>query len=273
MARPFPHPRHGHLSHLKKAGGNMGYDWLRYNPSSPLSTLSPAYIPLIAGSVARIGASTAISPLEMFRTRLQASSSLPPSSSTGAAAAVRRSPFTETLAGIGHMVQKSGYTSLWRGLTLTLWRDVPFSGLYWWGYESVRSQLTAARERHPALTVETTHGTTFNDSFLAGLLSGAAASIITMPFDVGKTRQQVYKRPAPGTEEGVKKGARRLAPEERNMPRFLWHIFKEEGVGGLFTGCAARVLKVAPACAIMISSYEVGKVVFRRRNEQAREAA
>ena len=43
------------------------------------------------------------------------------------------------------------------------------------------------------------------------------------------------------------------------MPRFLYHIFREEGVKGLFRGWAARCLKVAPACAIMISSYEVGK--------------
>jgi solute carrier family 25 protein 39/40 len=53
------------------------------------------------------------------------------------------------------------------------------------------------------------------------------------------------------------------------MLKFLWHIFKTEGVAGLFTGWIPRSLKVAPACAIMISSYEVGKRAFRSGNERA----
>ena len=52
------------------------------------------------------------------------------------------------------------------------------------------------------------------------------------------------------------------------MPRFLWHIYCTEGVHGLFKGWAARCLKVAPACAIMISSYEVGKKMAQVANER-----
>ena len=53
------------------------------------------------------------------------------------------------------------------------------------------------------------------------------------------------------------------------MVRFLWHIFKTEGASGLWKGWIPRTLKVAPACAIMISSYEVGKRAFRGVNERA----
>ncbi|TKA70650.1 hypothetical protein B0A49_01965 [Cryomyces minteri] len=52
------------------------------------------------------------------------------------------------------------------------------------------------------------------------------------------------------------------------MPRFIWHIFKTEGTAGLFKGWAARCLKVAPACAIMISSYEIGKKMAGGMNER-----
>jgi solute carrier family 25 protein 39/40 len=52
------------------------------------------------------------------------------------------------------------------------------------------------------------------------------------------------------------------------MPRFLWHIYCKEGMSGLFRGWAARCLKVAPACAIMISSYEVGKKLAGTANEK-----
>ena len=53
------------------------------------------------------------------------------------------------------------------------------------------------------------------------------------------------------------------------MVRLLWHIFKAEGAPGLWRGWIPRTLKVAPACAIMISSYEVGKRMFRGVNERA----
>lgn len=109
------------------------------------------------------------------------------------------------------------------------------------------------------------------DSFVAGATSGAIASVVTTPFDVGKTRQQVlHHEPA---KEAGKAASTALRPEEQAMPRFLYHIWKEEGAAGLFRGWVPRMLKVAPACAIMISSYEVGKKMAKRMNEKKRDAA
>ena len=188
--------------------------------------------------------------------------------------------FAETMKSVGDMVSTHGYTSLWRGLTLTLWRDVPFSGLYWWGYESIRGVLTDVREKRRGRSLEPNgsrsrarsrsqsqenHTATFTDSFIAGATSGAIASVVTTPFDVGKTRRQVFVE-SPLPADGIK---RALAPEERAMPRFLWHIFKEEGMAGLWRGWIPRTLKVAPACSIMISCYEVGKKTFASMNERA----
>lgn len=184
----------------------------------------------------------------------------------------------EAFQDVRNMVRTHGGTSLWRGLTLTLWRDVPFSGLYWWGYESIRARLTDIREKRQGhnLTLgdnpaearrrsqsHENHTETLLDSFTAGALSGAFASIVTTPFDVGKTRTQVYRDGAP---KGVAAGN---VHEERKMVGLLWHIFKTEGIPGLFKGWIPRTLKVAPACAIMISSYEVGKRAFRGVNERA----
>ncbi|EPE10239.1 solute carrier family 25 member 40 [Ophiostoma piceae UAMH 11346] len=248
-----------------------GYEWLRYNPKSPINrNISDSYAPLIAGGFARILAATSVGPVELFRTRLQAAKS-------GSAGG----PLRDTFQDLRRMVQMHGYHSLWRGLTLTLWRDVPFSGMYWLGYETVRAQLTEAREirrgRERLLDLDGSrrarerrrsqsrenHTDTFVDSFAAGSLSGAAASIATMPFDVGKTRTQVFQ------EARTSPGAASVIPEEQNMGRLLWHIFRTEGVAGLFRGWIPRTLKVAPACAIMISSYEVGKKVFSGMNQRA----
>lgn len=240
-----------------------GYDWLRHSSSSPFSNLSPDYAPLTSGSVARVLAATAVGPIELFRTRMQAASG---TSTTN--------HLMETFQGIKEMVGVHGYTALWRGLTLTLWRDVPFSGLYWWGYESIRTRLTHLRESKRAapnfrhdLPSRENHSETFVDSFAAGALSGAFASVVTTPFDVGKTRTQVYRDAPRESKAGGASAAH--VPEQRNIMRLLWHIFKTEGAPGLWKGWIPRTLKVAPACAIMISSYEVGKRAFRVVNERA----
>ncbi|KAF4093063.1 hypothetical protein AMELA_G00029090 [Ameiurus melas] len=44
----------------------------------------------------------------------------------------------------------------------------------------------------------------------------------------------------------------------------------ELGETELLGGFLPRVIKVAPACAIMISTYEFGKAFFRKRNEEQR---
>lgn len=237
-----------------------GYDWLRSNPHSIVRKYVPDdYRPLISGSIARVAAATVVSPIEMFRTRMQAT--------TGGDAGV----FADTFSGLRKMMHRDGYRSLWRGLPLTMWRDVPFSGIYWWGYESVRNRLIEVRKAvqlqsgSPRSNSRDSNNTsTFVDSFIAGATSGAFASVVTTPFDVGKTRQQVLER------SRRQAGKSALAPEELSMPTFLRNIWKEEGMGGLFKGWAARCLKVAPACAIMISSYEVGKKMAGRMNERKR---
>lgn len=157
-----------------------------------------------------------------------------------------------------------------------MWRDVPFSGIYWWGYEAVRNKLTDVRDPPHSRTRprsnsrdSSNHTSTFVDSFVAGATSGAIASVITTPFDVGKTRQQVLHHEP--TKEVGRTASTALRPEEQAMPRFIYHIWKEEGMAGLFRGWVPRMLKVAPACAIMISSYEVGKKMAKRMNEKKRD--
>ena len=235
-----------------------GYDWLRTSQKSPIvGRVKDAYAPLAAGSVARIVAAIAVSPIEMLRTRMQATSHRD------------KGVLRATMVGLRDMVSAEGYQSLWRGLSLTLWRDVPFSALYWWGYEQGRRRLDATRQRTSTLAgrpqnAELSHTALLTDSFLAGATSGAIAAFVTTPFDVGKTRQQTILH----DPEVKAKALAKDLPENRIMPRFLWHIYCTEGISGLFKGWAARCLKVAPACAIMISSYEIGKKMASRANER-----
>lgn len=68
-----------------------------------------------------------------------------------------------------------------RGLVPTLWRDVPFSAVYWSCYEHLRMAIMPLM---PA-------SAPFAASFLAGTLAGSLAAAATTPFDVAKTRRQL----------------------------------------------------------------------------------
>ncbi len=190
-------------------------------------------IPLLAGSSARIMAATAVSPLELIRTRMQFA---------GREHGRLRVICTELFTAI----KGEGWRPLWRGLQPTLWRDVPFSAIYWLFLEQLRKRIFPKLENDSLEKA--------GASFVCGALSGSMAALLTTPFDVAKTRQQVFfKRGFFDTKQ------------DRNASTFaqLRVIWKEEGRQGLMRGVIPRVGKVAPACAIMIGSYELGKFVFK----------
>ncbi|KAM7387409.1 hypothetical protein PAMA_009839 [Pampus argenteus] len=124
------------------------------------------HIPLVAGGLARLGAVTVISPLELVRTKMQSS----------------KLSYSELAVCIRSAVAQDGLLSLWRGWGPTVLRDVPFSALYWYNYELVKAQL-CEQSRMPDAN--------FSISFTAGAVSGAIAAVLTLPFDVVKTRRQI----------------------------------------------------------------------------------
>ncbi|XP_033826334.1 probable mitochondrial glutathione transporter SLC25A39 isoform X1 [Periophthalmus magnuspinnatus] len=191
-----------------------------------------SYVPLVAGALARLGAVSVISPLELVRTKLQS----------------RRLTYTELRVCIRSAVAQDGLLSLWRGWGPTVLRDVPFSALYWFNYELVKAELCERYGTPPNFSV----------SFTSGAISGAIAAILTLPFDVVKTRRQIQL----GEMDSLGVFPRKTSS--------TWQIMKEIqtnlGYRGLFAGFMPRVIKVAPACALMISTYEFGKAFFQKIN-------
>ncbi|KAG0248680.1 hypothetical protein BG011_010022 [Mortierella polycephala] len=222
----------------------VGYDYLKDVLSEQMSAASPGLVlgrmsfiydhreslaPLAAGGFARAVAATVISPIELFRTRMQ---------SVHTDTKGNSGLFRGVSQGIVAMVRSEGALSLWRGLAPTLWRDVPFSAIYWMGYENIKKRLVAWNSQRANPVVNE-----FGIAFSSGALSGMTAAILTTPFDVAKTRRQVDL----------------MQPHHAQMASLMKAIVKEEGFKGLWRGLTARVAKVAPSCAIMISSYEIGK--------------
>ncbi|KAL1762895.1 solute carrier family 25 member 39 isoform X1 [Sigmodon hispidus] len=133
----------------------------------------------------------------------------------------------------------------------TALRDIPFSALYWFNYKLVKSWLNGLRPK-----VQTSVGI----SFVVGGISGMVAATLTLPFDVVKTQQQM----ALGTVEAV----RVKPPRVDSTWLLLWRIQADSGTRGLFAGLLQRIIKAAPSCAIMISTYEFGKSFFQRLNQE-----
>lgn len=221
-----------------------GYEYLR--DASPLNERYPGINPLLCGAFARVVAATSIAPLELIKTRLQ---SIPRSS--------KKSGKMEVIKGLMSELKKElkngGGKVLFRGLEITLWRDVPFSAVYWGAYEFGKKHLWY----RPSYPSSYGNWIQFANSFMTGCISGTIAAIATHPFDVGKTRMQISPSP-----NGKKDGLVRSNELPRNMFRFLDNIRRSEGFGALCVGLPIRVAKIAPSCAIMISSYELSKRIF-----------
>ncbi|KAK9760525.1 Carrier protein, mitochondrial [Basidiobolus ranarum] len=213
----------------------VGYDYMRdFIKLNVRDPVIDKYSPLVVGSIARTCAATCISPIELIRTRVQSASS--------------GTNLAEVMVGVSDMVKRAGALSLWKGLSPTLWRDVPFSGLYWMGYESIRDHL---KNNHTDGNLKPSDE--FQFAFIAGAVSGSVAAVLTTPFDVAKTHIQV------DTSNDL------ASKSKPKVFEVLRSISKKQGYKGLFTGLIPRVAKVAPSCAIMISSYEVGKALFREQ--------
>jgi solute carrier family 25, member 39/40 len=256
--------------------------------------------PAVAGALARTLAATTISPLELMRTRMQSLNFTQEN----------KAPLRFIIDDYKAMAHAGGLKSLWRGLVPTLWRDVPFSAIYWSSYELTKQllcqvvypRIAAAIKEPPPSPIKNPSSLPppnlhhplqhdFSIPFLAGALSGAFAALLTTPFDVVKTRRQAegllnqsslthdttsHPLAASSPSDKLCLSPTPSCPTQRqnssirpflylnvSMRMCLEKIWREEGMSGLFSGVSARIVKVAPACAIMISSYEIGKSILQ----------
>jgi solute carrier family 25, member 39/40 len=244
------------------------------DPASPL-------IPLVAGGGARFLASGVTAPFEFLRTRqasLVGSAVQSPASSGGLVREFRA------------IVEQDGFGALYRGLRPTLWRDVPFSAIYWLCLEEMRLLWI----RHSRSTAPISPSEQAMQAFVNGAVSGMIAACFTTPFDVLKTRQQqlaqqqqvvvVAEEAAIVVASNASRAAAATCSHDGAVVFYggaqplggpstptstspstlssLRQIASTEGVAALWRGNQVRMLKVAPACAIMISSYELGKRIL-----------
>lgn len=187
----------------------------------------PSWLGGMSGGLARLWAVTVVSPFELVRTKMQAESIT----------------YKELVKVLQMQVINTGIVSLWRGWVPTVLRDVPFSVIYWYSYEK---QKIVMNQQQP----------TFDFTLVAGAISGGIAGTLTLPLDVIKTHRQI--------EIGEKELFSDNARSSGSTKQMLQNIYRQQGVRGLFSGLVPRLAKVMPACAVMISTYEYAKRLFRK---------
>ncbi|EDV93356.1 solute carrier family 25 member 40 [Drosophila grimshawi] len=202
-----------------------------FERSQNLNRKPPLLVPMLSGITARICAVSFVSPIELVRTKMQS----------------ERLSYAQVMQFVRNIIALQGIAGLWRGLPPTILRDVPFSGIYWPVYEYLKYWISNSSDEH----------TSFGFNFVAGVLAGSLAAIVTCPFDVIKTHEQIAFGERVIFTDTPSKEMNKQSTYNR-----LVAIYRAFGLRGLFAGYGPRLFKVAPACAIMISTFEYSKLYF-----------
>ncbi|WOL02164.1 mitochondrial arginine transporter BAC2-like [Canna indica] len=136
------------------------------------------------------------------------------------------------------IIRKEGIPGLYRGLLITVLRDAPAHGVYFWSYEYAREQL------HPGCRKggQESLGT----MLLAGGLAGVASWIFCYPLDVVKSRLQAQSKPQ----------AHQPSPKYLGIVDCFRKSVQEEGVSVLFRGLGTAVTRAFVVNGAIFVAYE-----------------
>lgn len=131
--------------------------------------------------------------------------------------------------------QAEGLRGIYRGLTITVLRDAPAHGFYFWTYEFMREQLHPGCRKSGKESLRT--------MLFAGGLAGVASWVCCYPLDVIKTRIQ----------------AQSLSP----LPKYTGIVdcfhksVKQEGYSVLWRGLGTALARAFVVNGAIFSAYEI----------------
>ncbi|CAF3590024.1 unnamed protein product, partial [Fusarium graminearum] len=181
-----------------------------------------------AGGIAGLVSRFVVAPLDVIKIRLQ----LQPHSLPSQVAALRNGPaYRGAFATLKHILKHEGLTGLWKG-------NVPAELLYvCYGavqFTAYRSTTVFLRTAFPSRLPDSA------ESFIAGAASGAAATSVTYPLDLLRTRFAAQ-------------GQHRVYQSLRSA---IWDIKRDEGWRGFFRGIGPGLAQIMPFMGIFFVTYE-----------------
>ncbi len=194
----------------------------------------------VAGAVAGTAATTATYPLDLLRTRFAAQGT--------------ERVYEGLLASIRDITRNEGYTGFFRGLTAGIGQIVPYMGLFFASYESLKVPLAGA------------HLPFGSGDAVAGITASVLSKCAVFPLDTVRKRLQVQ-----GPTRSKYIGGTRMPVYDRGIWATLTTIVKTEGSKGLYRGLGVSLTKAAPASAVTMWTYERALSALRTLDEKAQD--
>lgn len=178
---------------------------------------------LTAGSIAGMAGVVVGHPLDVVKTRVQATTSSMRSLST--------------LGCLRMILQQEGRKGIWRGIGPPIFAVAWWQGTVFASYELTFDKLSSANVNEDAARL------------CAGLVSGAASCLITVPADAVKIRQQLDR------------GSTESAKSSWHCAR---HMVARSGISSIFGGMSSCLWRDVPSVALYLGAYSKAKdVCFR----------
>ncbi|XP_014030198.1 mitochondrial glycine transporter B isoform X2 [Salmo salar] len=167
---------------------------------------------VLLGAGARAVAGVCMLPVTVIKTRFESG----------------RYNYVSVLGALKSVCETEGPRALFSGLTATLLRDAPFSGIYVMFYSQAKRSLPPEVSSSPYAPL---------GNFGCGVMAGVLASVVTQPADVVKTHIQV-------------------SPSHWTTKDAIRYIFTEHGLRGFFRGAVPRSLRRTLMAAMAWTVYE-----------------
>lgn len=197
---------------------------LRSSASPDTNSLPQSAESFIAGAVAGGTGTTLTYPLDLLRTRF--------------AAQGNDRVYPSLRAAVRQIWREEGVRGYFRGLGPALGQIIPFMGVFFAAYETLRPPLSQ-------LDLPFSSG-----GAVAGTISSVAAKTITFPLDLVRKRIQVQ---GPTRSRYVHKN---IPEYDRGALSTAMAIVSREGFRGLYRGLTVSLFKAAPASAVTMWTYE-----------------
>ncbi|EKG11895.1 Mitochondrial carrier protein [Macrophomina phaseolina MS6] len=198
--------------------------------------LPDSFMTFASGAVAGTAATTITYPLDLLRTRFAAQGT--------------SRVYASLLSSIAEIARAEGPQGFFRGLAAAIAQIVPYMGLFFLSYETLKPVSAALPFG--------------SGDAAAGMIASAVSKTAVFPLDTVRKRLQVQ-------------GPTRARYVHRNIPEYagvletVKAILRREGMRGLYRGLTVSLLKAAPTSAVTMWTYERVMKIFLAVEEKLKE--